>query len=215
MIVTDNDNYWNEYYKSKHEEIIKETLFADYILQNWVKNRKRLIEFGCGNGRDAIFFCKNGLEVVAVDSSAAAINELKSRGHKCLFLEDNFVNSANIYHMKYDICYSRFTIHAISLSDEIKLLENAYNSLEEKGLICIEVRSIKDSLFGKGKKIGRDEYIYNNHYRRFIRMNEILERLIKIGFHIRYAEENTDFAPFGEENPMIIRIVAEKENEDV
>lgn len=172
-VMLDNSAYWNEYYKINHNDIAKETLFAQYVLNNWINKRKKLIEFGCGNGRDALYFCKNGLDVTAVDTSIVTVNKLKKIQSNCTFIQDDFVNSKLIYKQKYDVCYSRFTIHAISLDDEKKLYVNAYKSLEQNGIICIEVRSVNDPLYGQGEKIGTDEYVFNDHYRRFIRINEI------------------------------------------
>ena len=35
-----------------------------------------ILELGCGQGRDTIFFASNGLDVVAIDSSQVAIDAL-------------------------------------------------------------------------------------------------------------------------------------------
>ena len=37
---------------------------------------KKILELGCGQGRDALFFASNGLDVVTIDSSQVAINVL-------------------------------------------------------------------------------------------------------------------------------------------
>ena len=36
----------------------------------------KILELGCGQGRDAIFFAFNGIDVVAIDSSHVAIDAL-------------------------------------------------------------------------------------------------------------------------------------------
>ena len=37
---------------------------------------KRILELGCGQGRDAIFFASNGIDVVAIDLSQIAVDAL-------------------------------------------------------------------------------------------------------------------------------------------
>jgi len=37
---------------------------------------KRILELGCGQGRDSIFFASNGLDVHAIDSSKVAIENI-------------------------------------------------------------------------------------------------------------------------------------------
>ena len=208
--MLDDKRYWNHFYQNKNEEIQKPTRFAEYILNNWTVGRKTFLELGCGNGRDSLYFASNGLDVTAVDSSNIAIDNLKKTSNSCNFLCDDFVESDELYRNKYDICYSRFTIHAIDLESEKKLISNVYNALNGNGIFCVEVRSIFDPLYGLGENVGPDEYFYNNHYRRFLRKNDFIERLIQIGFEILYAEENTGFAPLGNVDPKIIRVVAKR-----
>lgn len=208
----DDKKYWNKFYEKNHEEIFYNTLFAEYVYENWIQNRKSLLEYGCGNGRDSLYFGLKGMDVSGVDASETAIKNLKALKSQCHFICDDFINSEVIFKKQYDVCYSRFTIHAINLCDEVKLIRNSYNVLKNNGLFCIEVRSVFDSLYGKGMPLGKDEYIFNSHYRRFIRINELLERLINEGFLIKYAEENTGFAPLNNSDPQIIRVIAAKES---
>lgn len=209
----DDNKYWNDFYREKHTHISSNTLFAEYIFNHWVHKRKTILECGCGNGRDSLYFGKKGLSVVGVDASKTAINHIKNDVSNCKFICGDFINSKYIYEKSYDICYSRFTIHAICLEQELALINNVYKNLNSNGLFCIEVRSIHDELYGKGKQVGKDSFIYNNHYRRFIRMEDLLVRLMDVGFRIRYAEENTGFAPFEDADPQIIRIVACKQKD--
>lgn len=37
---------------------------------------KKILELGCGQGRDTLFFASNGIDVVAIDSSQVAIDAL-------------------------------------------------------------------------------------------------------------------------------------------
>ena len=49
-------NYWDNFYIKKNK--IKESSFARFVLNKVRKGRmkKSLIDIGCGNGRDSIFF---------------------------------------------------------------------------------------------------------------------------------------------------------------
>ena len=67
-----------------------------------------------------------------------------------------------------------------------------------------------DDIYGMGKKIAEHTYIYEGHFRRFIVKQELEEKLKKTGFTIKYSDEKRGFAPFGESDPPIVRIIAEK-----
>lgn len=202
--------YWNEYY-SKNYAPTEKSSFAEYIL-NMTKKGKRILDCGCGNGRDSIFFYKNDLIVTSVDASSSAIEILKKSeyGEKINFLCADFVESNLVYDKKYDYIYSRFTLHAITDEQEKIFFDNAITSLNRNGLFMIEARSIHDDLFGKGIRLSKNEFFYNNHYRRFIDINSLVDILTKKNLEIIYAAEQRGFAKYENQDPYIVRIIAQK-----
>ncbi|WP_207741083.1 class I SAM-dependent methyltransferase [Paraclostridium bifermentans] len=205
-----DNQYWNNYYK-KNLAPKEASNFAWYIMKYLEKN-KFIIELGCGNGRDSLFFTNNGINVLAIDQSEAIIDDLKVKNKykNIKFIQDDFVNSKLLDEIKVDYVYSRFTIHSITEEDEEKLIKRVYNCLKNKGMFFIEVRSVKDELYGLGEKIARNAYIYDDHYRRFIVIDELVKNLEKNGFKIILAQESRDWAIYKDSNPIIIRIIAKK-----
>ena len=202
--------YWNEYYKKNiapHEP----SKFAKDILK-YLESGKKLVELGCGNGRDAIFLSNNNINVVAIDQSESSINNLKCSvsNSNIDFIADDFIETKLLEKESFDYVYSRFTLHSISEEQEDKLINRVYNSLKKDGLLLIEVRSIKDEIFGLGEKVARNTYVYNNHSRRFIVLDELIEKLTSIGFKINFVDENNNYAIYKEQNPIVIRIIAKK-----
>ncbi len=202
--------YWNNYY-SRRPDINEPSLFAQEIGKE-LSRFKTILELGCGNGRDSIYFSKLGLNVTAIDASDGVIRQLKQENveDNICFICDDFVSSATIFSGQYDYVYARFTLHAINEEQETEVLHNVYKVLKQGGRFFVETRSVNDELFGKGKKVGNNAYIYNGHFRRFIVMDQMLEKMKTVGFEIYSAEEKRGFAPFGESNPPIIRIIAGK-----
>lgn len=202
--------YWDNYYRNGLLTS-NPSRYAEYILK-YLEHGKSLVDLGCGNGRDSLFFAQNGIKVTGIDGSEAAINKLKEQKHEnAEFICDDFTESINIYSRTYDYFYSRFSIHAIQEEKQHILLHNIYKCMNASGKLFIEVRGIYDTLYGKGVEVERNAFIYNNHYRRFLIKDELLEELTQIGFKIVYEEENSGFAPFGDQDPIIIRIIASKE----
>lgn len=207
--VVDNSAYWNQYYKNRvcSQE---PSPFAQYVA-TLVEPGKRMVELGCGNGRDAVFFAGRELQVTALDMSREAIAQLRSRNiANAEFLCGDFVNSNVHQPDSYDYAYSRFTIHSINRNQEQVLLNNLFRGLRPNGKLFIEVRGVNDPLFGKGRQVERNAYFYDNHYRRFIVLDELVESLEQRGFRVEYAQERTGFAPYGNDDPPVIRIVAAK-----
>lgn len=205
--------YWNEIYKQESISL-QPSLFAKFVLEQLEKGRK-LLELGCGNGRDCLFFLKNGMQVTGVDASDVAIGLLNKKvshedSNKAWFVCDDFVSSSFLKTMQFDYIYSRFTLHAINEKQETELLNNVYGALKNGGEVFIEARSIRDPLYGKGTLVGKHSYIYNSHYRRFIDKSELLDKMTGIGFDVLYEAEQTGFAPTKDDDPPIVRVVAKK-----
>ncbi|MDR2580511.1 MAG: adenylyl-sulfate kinase [Fibromonadaceae bacterium] len=204
----DEQVYWNNYYKNK---LAKEypSQFALDILPKLEKGNF-LADLGCGNGRDSLFFAKNGLNVTAIDRSEQAIYNMSPSLQNTEFMCGNFIDSEELYSKRFDYFYSRFTIHSIFANEQHKMLQNIFSALKANGLFFIEARSVKDCIFGKGTFIERNGYVYNGHFRRFIVLDELLKDLENIGFVIESSQEQNDLAKFESEDPIVIRIIARK-----
>jgi len=114
------------------------SLFARSMFRKYMEKGKALIEFGCGNGRDSLYFADKGVNVTGIDASQVAIEKLQEKVllTNCLFICDDFVNAESIYQIQYDYCYSRFTLHAINEQQELQILKKAYYMLKRGG-ICL------------------------------------------------------------------------------
>lgn len=201
--------YWDQYYKNKLCTA-EPSAFARFV-STLIEKTGKMIELGCGNGRDAVYFAQLGLDIIACDRSSEVISGLSARNiPNAEFLCADLLDDTLHPNDGYDYEYSRFTLHAIDEEQEKKLFANVFRSLKKGGKFFIESRSVNDPSFGKGEKVGRNSFYYDFHYRRFIVLSELTETLIGYGFRIEYAEEKTGFAPYGSDDPPIIRVIAVK-----
>tara|TARA_B100001057_G_C22793702_1_gene928703 strand:- start:1029 stop:1640 length:612 start_codon:yes stop_codon:yes gene_type:complete len=201
-------NYWNKYYK-KNLSPSKPTRFAFFCKNKLKKFKGKVFDIGCGNGRDVAFFNKNKIDCYGVDLSKKAILKNKK---KYKLIKDKFLNrdfsKLNISQFKTDIAiYSRFSLHSINKKKEKNLIR-ILNSSKNIKLVMIETRTIYDELFGKGHKIGKNEFI-TSHYRRFIDP-KIIKKDINKSFKIEYFKLDKNLAKFKKENPKVLRIVGTK-----
>jgi tellurite methyltransferase len=204
--------YWENFYKMQNEEL-EPSLFAKYVRENFAREGNFLVELGCGNGRDAIFFADEGLNVCAIDQCE---NEIKSLTLKCKKLTNLTFFAADFSNLKdvepADIIYSRFTLHAITKEQECRTLGWAYRNLSKGGYLCIEVRGQKNEIYKWGEKVENedDAYTYNSHYRRFLNFEMLCIFIKQLGFLIIFAAEKKGFAPFAGKDETYIRIIAKK-----
>lgn len=205
------ETYWEGIYKGG---TIPESpsLFAQFVLDNYLSEGDSIIELGCGNGRDACFFARNKIGVIAVDQCDEEIEKL-SRDNDDIrnlsFKSGDFTNLDD-YHEKFDAVYSRFTLHSVGANDQQRTLEWAKRNLKTGGRLCIETRGMKNELYQQGTAVAGepDAFILNEHYRRFVDFSSFVENIEKTGFTISESHEDTGFAPFEDTDYHFIRVVA-------
>ena len=201
--------YWSEFYKKKLA-VNYPTPFAEFCLPRILKD-KRLLDIGCGNGRDSRYFSENGVNVVGLDKSYDAIEicnqNINAKNLKYICCEASEVEK--YIGGKYDFIYSRFSLHAMTEIEETNMLRSAFNLLESNGSFFIECISINDTKSRKGEVLSPTER-FDGHYCRFIDLEVLKEKLENIGLTIIESMESRGLAISNDEDPITIRIFAKK-----
>jgi SAM-dependent methyltransferase len=154
---------------------------------------KRLLELGCGQGRDSIFFASKCLDVYAVDSSKVAIENInqKIRGKNIsLHLSQIEVRQTLPFDSShFDAVYSHMFYNMRFIDEELKFLfKESSRVLKNNGLLYFSVRSDKDVLYNKGKKIDSNIYEINGFQIRFFTKPQI-KSVLSNHFEIKKIEE--------------------------
>lgn len=162
------------------------SLFAQSLK---VANR-RILEIGCGNGRDAYHLAKQN-KVVAVDQSIKS-NIRTNPAFLRLSVEELVLRDGS----DYDTLYTRFFWHAIDRQTQNLLLEWVSRSAIQD--VFIECRS----------SLGSSPD--NTHDRFLVDGKQLKQDMRNIGFNIRSFQEAVGFAPYKGEDPMVIRLHANR-----
>lgn len=200
--------YWKKYYADHRIPTIESPFAKD--ISRFLEPGKKLIELGCGNARDSVYFSNLGVNVLGVDQceeEIAYLNENFSSQNLSFRIGDFTRLPVN---EKYDYVYSRFTLHSVDVLAENRVLDWAYKSLNKGGLLLLEVRSIKDRMYEKGTK-AEDNVSITDHYRRFADAAKLMSKLKSKKFKIIDHIESTGLAKHNEEDPVIIRVISQKD----
>ena len=206
-VTLDNGDNWNSIYQNG-AITDKNSSFSEFILGH-VSKTTNIIDIGCGNARDTSFFLKTFDKVYGLDSSKTIMKKNIESFPDIKFYEMD-ISGLKTLPLKFDNIYSRFFLHAIPWDDALEMLKASYNLLEDGGLLFVECRSIFDPIFGKGEKGEKKNEWIHGHYRHFIDFTELLESLSQIGYDIKYSMQSNDLSKYKTSNPVLIRVVAEK-----
>lgn len=204
--------YWDAYYERRRAPIHPSS-FAIFCEENFFGTHSRVLEFGCGNGRDAFYFAKRH-RVTAIDQSSVVIQANRRRASdegvlSIDFLEGKFGDGIAALPEAVDVVYGRFVLHAMPVEDEVRALTCAFRILSPGGRIFLEFRTDKDRLMNEGAVVGINERV-TDHYRRFINFEEFCERLPQFGFAIDFRLERSGLAKHGDDDPTLGRVIATK-----
>ena len=205
-------DYWDNYY-SKSKGVFHPSGFAEFCLKKFIDIGSKILDIGCGNGRDSNFFAMNKLDVVGFDQSEEGVrvasDHAASISSNAKFICDDIKNLNNLKDQNFSVVYSRFFIHSINELEQEKLFNDVYNLLNKGGKFMIEVRTDKDQMCGKGKQVGTNEYV-TDHYRRFNNSKHLLKFILNTDFKLKYFIEKNGLAIFKNEDPVVARIILEK-----
>jgi ubiquinone/menaquinone biosynthesis C-methylase UbiE len=119
---------------------------------------KKLLDLGCGQGRDTIFFASNDLDVHALDSSSIAIeNVYKKLREKTISIDLKHFDARQgipFSNNFFDAIYAHMFFNMRLTDQELKFLFiESGRVLKNNGLLYFSVRSDKDAQYNKGNRI--------------------------------------------------------------
>ena len=143
----------------------------------------KVLDAGCGCGRDAAYLSEEGLNVTAVDILDGMINEAKKN--------NVLVKKQDILKLKeqdeYDGVWCMATLADIPKTDVSKVLKNFYTSLKKGGILYIAVKE------GKGEElIKKEKYGNLPRFYAFYEREELEKLLIDSGFIVHKSTLSND-----------------------
>lgn len=182
----------------------------------------RILDFGCGAGRNSLALAKDGYNVVALDYGADAIKLLNQKIEPGMNVETILSNGDDIPVQAQSIdgivaCGSLFYFDT---EDTIELLRRLKNVLKEGGRIWADWRGTKDSLYGLGYNAGDNCYIMNDKSGRegckyhFFDEDELRDIYSKAGLKIDSLEEFTYTTDNGSNRCFWYHVIAERQGAD-
>ncbi|MEE1131340.1 MAG: class I SAM-dependent methyltransferase [Caryophanon sp.] len=212
-------NHWNEFYK-KQKGLNENSTFSMFVFEKIKANKSNyiLVDIGCGTGKDSFYFASKGMKVIGIDGSEEVIkinkgkvNPLNYVDFKCVDLSDEnevnqlfeFVNEIAQLENKHVLIYNRFFLHAIPDEVEEVIFTGININLKKPYIIMSEFRTKEDEMLHK---------IYNDHFRRYVDTNELLNRVLRFNWSVEFLMKERGLSIYKDEDPFLARLILSKNN---
>jgi len=185
-----NENYWPNYYEGRERQ--QPSPFAERI-NKWIGERSfvewKILDIGCGDGRDAALFAATGKNVCAIDPNS----DVEIDG---VYFEKIGVAGLKKFGeaRRFDLLYARWFFHAITDVEQEQVIDFAQDHC---GYIAAEFRVPGDE---------PDD----THERRLIDPWKFAKKLDAHGFRIIHLDVDYGFSKRGDDDPYLARVIAER-----
>jgi len=185
---------WNEAYSNDGSFFGEEPSTFALLSCQYFKERgmNKVLELGCGQGRDALFFASQGIAVKALDYSSVAIDVARTKAKERALPVDATVHDVRrplpFGNDEFDAVYSHMFFSMLFTWSELKFIfQELRRVLKGKGLNFFSVRNNNDRFYREGKAADDGIYDVNGFQIRFFDRHDV-ESMME-GFQILEIKE--------------------------
>ena len=177
-------DYWTKWYSGRWR--MEPSPFAKWVQENFVIRPMRIVDCGCGDGRDSEYFSSKGNTVTGIDMA-----DVDRSGTNALYVKADVMDSLLLIHDA-ELVYARWFLHAITKEQEIVFLDDA---CARSNMIALEFRVSED-------------WEVDDHYRRSVGLHEVRDRLLFNGWRVEFLDNGAGWSPRDGEDPFLGRVIA-------
>ncbi len=179
FVMSDMSNIWNKIYENDASFFGEESSNFAISCYDTMKDKvKTILELGCGQGRDSLFFASKGIKVKALDYSQLAIEQLsqlaKQKGLSINASTYDATKPLPFSDSEFDAVYSHMLFSMGFTQEQLKFIfQEIKRVLKNNGFHFFSVRNHNDKFYGTGTRLDDEIYDINGFQIRFFTKQEI------------------------------------------
>ena len=129
-----DDNFWNQLYK---KEVVPWSNAPANLLKSLIEylpTDAKILDLGCGRGRNSFFLDQHGYKVLGLDISETAIQQAKDKKSKCEFKVFDLMHEE--WPKDFDAVIDFGFYHFLPETYRKNYMQKLYTSLKPNGIYC-------------------------------------------------------------------------------
>ena len=173
------DSNWDQVYSKNfmtmwypNEDIIR---FCSRLIQKQLTHNKfdvkrpaeRMLDLGCGNGRHAMYFARQGMKAAGIDVSDQAIdwaNDWAGREGLEVDFRVGDIRNLPFEDQSFDVVVSHGVLDHVPMETARKAASEVRRVLRPNGLFYCDLRSTEDFEYGVGEQAGLNTFVVSDGY---------------------------------------------------
>lgn len=165
-----------EEFTKEHFDIAEIKSIADFFIQDL--KGKKILDVGCGPGRDSKYFSENGFDVTGIDAAANFIKIASKNAPRAKFIKMDMRN-LDFPENSFDGIWACASFLHIPKSEATDTLRGFWRVLKPNGLLYVSVKQGAEEKF-----LEKEEYHGKTKFFAFYTVPEFKELIISCGFKI-------------------------------
>ncbi len=189
--------------------------FAVDCFERYIRQRAlhRVLDLGCGDGPDTLFFAHQGMTVTAVDFSNSALVGVERRVDNqypsgTVETHQGALDELRFPAAMFDVIYSHLGLQFLNNMGTEELFKRMKEWLRDEGLVALKMKSIFDPMYGQGEEIDDDVFSLDGQIRHFFNPEKI--ESLMCGMRILNLESTTEPYPGYDFDQGFVQVVATK-----
>ncbi len=161
----------------------------DQILKERFSKEMRILDAGCGEGRNSIYFLNQGYQIFGVDQEDLAIQYLRyvaksiNTDYDLHRFQAGKIQELAFHDGAFDAVICSAVLHfAESGEDFYKMISEIQRVLKTGGIFWFRMCTAFSDILSQSKALGNDRYLLPDESERFVLTPDDLKKLLSLGF---------------------------------
>ncbi len=147
---------------------------------------KKILDAGCGNGRDMQFFSRQGYKVTGIDNSDEMVRRASAQVRDAKVRKMDFLTRLDFKNNEFDGVWASASLLHVPKKSLGGVLAELKRVLKDHGVLFVSVKE------GKGEIVVQDDFGEGERFFSFYTEKEIKQRLESHGLEVRKSYRRND-----------------------